>query len=565
MKKISLSNNKKRKVKNLMGSANNLFNEQKVNEAGELCQKALKIDPNHADSFNLLGLISSHLKKYDSAEIFHKKACELMPNNPLYWNNLGALCLTLKRYTEAQNYLNKSLEVEPGYFHALSNMSALLLELKQPEKAYEILQHVLAAQPKSSFIQCLMGEALGQLNLPHKATQYFLKALQLNPNEKNANIKLGQIYLNNGELSKAEEYLRKELYYYPETGACYQALVMSKLHNDQDISKLQRLYKQSNLPLDDRISVIFSLARIKEYEKDYEQSFTYLNQANKLRRDSLQCDLNQHAAYFERLKESFSISFIQNKSRISHSSATPIFILGLPRSGTSLVEQILVSHPSVAGCGELDNLGAITQQICNIANTQTDNKNTWNFDSIQWEEAGQAYLDVLYKLAESKAPFITDKTPLNFQYIGFIHSIFPNAKIIHCHRNRMDNCLSIYKEGFTGTAYNYAYNLEELGAYYLLYEDLMAHWRSVLPDGTMYELEYETLVNHQESETRALLQHCNIEWDNACLSFHQTKRHVNTASTAQVRQPIYKTSIEGWRRYEKQLQPLAKILLGNNE
>ncbi|OIQ01068.1 MAG: hypothetical protein AUK35_00440 [Zetaproteobacteria bacterium CG2_30_46_52] len=552
-----VSNNKKRKVAELMNLANTYFNEQKLNEAGGLCQQALEIDPQNGNAFNTLGLIAVSLKKYTAAESLYQQACQCEPGNALYWNNLGSLCVTLKRFKEAETHFNKSLDLEPGHYHALSNLGALLLQFNRPDIAKLALEQALKKKPNSSLIHNLLGNALAQTNAPDSANVHFKKALKINPKEMNAHYMLGQNYFNEGQFEKAEEHFRQELYYYPETTVCYERLVKMQRYDEKDSSKLENLFQRPGLSIEDKANAAFALARIKELEKDYEASFAFLNQANMLYRSTFTYDITQDAGMFSDFKTFFSDAFMQQIPQHNNPGQTPIFILGLPRSGTSLVEQIIAAHPQVFGCGEVDTLDIIAKQLYQRAKQSTGDQ-ALNFAEIPWSEAAQTYSNALATLTDNTKSYITDKTPANFQYIGFIHAMFPDAKIIHCHRDKMDNGLSLYRETFAGKAYQYAYDLGELGEYYALYEDLMNHWRDVLPVNAIYELTYEKLVQEPKSEILSLLAYCGLDRDEACINFHQTTRLVKTASAVQVRQPIYATSVQGWLRFASQLQPLAQ-------
>ncbi|MCP4023091.1 MAG: sulfotransferase, partial [Desulfobacteraceae bacterium] len=240
------------------------------------------------------------------------------------------------------------------------------------------------------------------------------------------------------------------------------------------------------------------------------------------------------------------------------SNKSPIFILGMPRSGTTLVEQILASHPQVFGAGELTDFSIVARQF-SWEELKKGSDEIVSGKADPFKKAGQDYINRVQKHADGEK-FITDKMPHNFVSIGFIRLFLPNAKVIHCTRDPMDTCFSIFKHLFSGQkTHKYAYNMKELGHYYNLYLDLMEHWKITLP-GYIYEIKYENLVSNQKEETRKLLEFGGLPWEEACLSFHKTKRRVATASAIQVRQPIYKDSIQLWKRYEVQLEDLQKVI-----
>ncbi|MBW2471232.1 MAG: sulfotransferase [Deltaproteobacteria bacterium] len=232
--------------------------------------------------------------------------------------------------------------------------------------------------------------------------------------------------------------------------------------------------------------------------------------------------------------------------------------MGMPRSGTTLIEQIIASHPLVFGAGELLFLPDLVNKICADAAAGKFPECVLGLDMEGFERIGSAYIEKIREYSDS-AQHITDKLPHNFMHVGLINKILPNAKVIHCVRNPLDNCLSIFKTDFMEQLHRYAYDLVETGQYYTLYLGLMAHWEKVMP-GFMYTLKYEDVVSDQQKQIKGILNFCGLPWDEACLNFHKTKRKVVTASLAQVRQPIYKDSVELWKRYEKQLEPLRKVI-----
>ena len=240
----------------------------------------------------------------------------------------------------------------------------------------------------------------------------------------------------------------------------------------------------------------------------------------------------------------------------------PIFIVGMPRSGTTLVEQIIASHPYAYGAGELNTLSEVVKNLCRQKNMGHYPQCISGLDHDDFKRLGSAYLKNLAVYRSKNERCITNKMPHNFLYIGLIKKILPWAKVIHCKRDPMDTCFSIFKKFFTEkNSHPYAYEMNELGRYYNLYSDLMKHWHNLLPD-FVHDIEYEKLVMDQEEQTRKLLAYCGLPWDDACLAFHKTKRRVATASSVQVRQPMYTDSVELWKQHAKQLEPLRRAIYG---
>ncbi|MEJ2452406.1 MAG: sulfotransferase [Gammaproteobacteria bacterium] len=304
------------------------------------------------------------------------------------------------------------------------------------------------------------------------------------------------------------------------------------------------------------MELAFALGKVYADLKLDAQSFEYYRQGNALKRATLDYSIGQDRELFAAIKQTVTSEFLQRHAGTGCDDATPIFIIGMPRSGTTLTEQILASHSQVHGAGELNELKFLIERACE-SHTQEFPQGLLGLNKTELSAIASTYLERLHAYAPG-APRITDKMPHNFLYLGLIHLLFPKAKIIHCLRNPMDNALSIYRALFA-RSHAYAYDLEELGQYYHLYQDLMAHWRELMPGG-FYELRYEDLVSDQETQTRRLLDYCELPWEDACLEFYQTSRVVRTASLAQVRQPMHRNSVEAWRRFERQLQPFVQAL-----
>mgnify|MGYP000291757847 CR=1 FL=1 len=282
--------------------------------------------------------------------------------------------------------------------------------------------------------------------------------------------------------------------------------------------------------------------------------FKFLNKGNKLRKKELNYTFNKDKNLILKIKEAFKVSLHQvKKSPNKKSTLKPIFIVGMPRSGTSLVEQIISSHNKVYGAGELEFLGKI---MASGLKEFIDNKNSFTEKTIV--SIREQYLNSLSSLSASES-FITDKMPLNFRFVGFILSAFPEAKIIHLNRDPMATCWSIYKHYFKSNGNGYAHNYKDLAAYYFLYKDLMVFWNNLYPD-KIYDISYEELTINQEDETRKLLKYCELDWDENCLDFHANTRAVKTTSALQVRQRMYQGSSEAWKKYEIYLQPLIDEL-----
>ena len=310
----------------------------------------------------------------------------------------------------------------------------------------------------------------------------------------------------------------------------------------------------SALAVEQQIELHFALGKASADLAQYERSFEHYRQGNTLKRPRIDYDETATLDMFPHIEEVFSAELIRRTEGLGDPSAVPILIVGMPRSGTTLTEQMLASHPAVHGAGELKWLNQMARQFRGRDVRGFFPEVARTLSAEQLRELGRTYVARLREQSAT-ALRVTDKLPMNFRFAGLIHMMLPNAKIIHTRRHPLDTCLSCFTKNFGG-AINYAYDLGELGRYWRAYDKMMAHWRAVLPEGVMLDVQYEDLVRDFEAQARRIVAFCGLDWDARCLAFHQTVRPVRTASVTQVRQPIYATSIERWRVYEPWLGPL---------
>ncbi len=328
---------------------------------------------------------------------------------------------------------------------------------------------------------------------------------------------------------------------------------------DSELATLEALAQnECELDGEERIKLFFTLGRVYEQLGDYERSFDCLRSANRLKRATLDYDVEREVGFLEQVARAFDRGLLGQLAGAGSPARVPILIVGMPRSGTTLVEQIVASHPAVHGGGELGHLGNLSTTVWMLGDGRTQfPAGVRQLSAAAIGQLGSSYLGRLNELCPT-AERVTDKNPLNFQYLGLARIIVPGARVIHCIREPADTCMSCYALSFR--AVDFAYDLQELGLYYRAYAALMEHWRAVLPAGWMLEVRYEDVVDDPEREARRLIEHCGLDWTDACLAPHQTRRHVETASLAQVRQPVYRESVARWRRYASHLEPLLSAL-----
>jgi tetratricopeptide (TPR) repeat protein len=329
---------------------------------------------------------------------------------------------------------------------------------------------------------------------------------------------------------------------------------------DENLLALEsQLPNAKSLSTDKQISLHYALGKAYDDLKNYDQAFPHFIEGARLKRSKLNYDAKADQARVEHIINLVDKPFFDTLLDAGDPSNVPIFILGMPRSGTTLTEQIIASHPDVYGAGELDDLMAIVQR--QIGNTSTDltfPASLKNLDPDTLSAWGQDYITGLHQQAPN-AKHITDKMPINYMAMGLIPLMLPHAKIIHVKRNPIDTCVSCFTRLFNRHQ-DASYDLNELGQHYASYARLMDHWQQVMPSDSFIEVQYEHIVADIEQQARRLIEFCNLNWDNSCLDFYNTKRSIRTASVTQVRQPIYTSSVERWRHYEAYLQPLLESL-----
>ncbi|NNC57157.1 MAG: sulfotransferase family protein, partial [Woeseiaceae bacterium] len=372
---------------------------------------------------------------------------------------------------------------------------------------------------------------------------------------------LGHVLKTVGKQDEAIASYRECVRHNPNHGETWWSLANLKTFRftDDEIATMQAQLEDEHLPDEQRANFEFALGKAFEDAKDYERAFSYYAQGNDNRRQRENYDPVQTADLHDRFIETFSKEFLEARPGTGNPSNAPILIVGLPRSGSTLIEQILASHPDVEGTHELPDLGRVARSI---GLGREDRKSypaaVATLSDDQLRELGTEYLRRAERHRELGRPRFTDKLPNNFVHVGFLHLILPNARVINARRHPLDSCLGSYKQLFA-RGQPFTYDLYELGEFYLEYQRVMDHWQEVLP-GKVLDVQYEDTVSDLETQVRRILEHCDLPWNDACLKFYETDRAVKTASSEQVRKPIYSSSVQHWRNYEQHLGPLIEVL-----
>jgi tetratricopeptide (TPR) repeat protein len=497
-------------------------------EAVALFERAIAVEPDHADAhFNLANILQGGDRPRDAIP-HYGKVLSLQPRNYEACNNLATVLQKLGRFDEAINLYRLALVINPQFADGYYNLGAALLALDRNEDAIVESEKALSVDPSKALAHNNIGVALQALGRIKEAEQAYQRALQITPREAATHLNLA--------------YLRR-----------FTA-------GDSRLAALEKLAEDMvTLDVGNQISLHFALGKAFSDLGQHESSFLYLRHGNALKRAQLAYNEDETLGQLERIRATFTRELMEQKSGEGDPSDMPVFVVGMPRSGTTLVEQILASHSRVHGAEEIQTFSQAMvriQQRNDLAAEYPDFVSAMSADALR--ALGSDYVALTKSTAPPKER-IVNKLPLNFKYVGLINLALPNARIIHVRRDPLDTCFSCFSLLFTGDQ-SFAYDLGELGRYYRGYASLMEHWHGTLPPGVMIEIQYEDLVTDLAGHARTIIDHCNLPWDDACLAFHETRRPVKTASSVQVREPLYRTSIGRWRHYEAFLRPLIEAL-----
>ncbi len=474
-------------------------------------------------------------------------------------SSLGQLLHKINRNQEALNYLRHAEIIRPNDFNATWNVFIVERALNLLIDAEKSLKKLYKLEPDNILFLLTYGVFSIDTNKPDRARKLYDQAVKLAPNNALAHAKRGSVQKVQGDFSAAELSFRKAIALDASCASAHNGLAFLQKfqeHND-DVKAMEKASQLDTLTDSDRMLLQYAMGKVFDDLSEYDQAFRHLLEANRLNRLTYQYSIPDQKQWFKEHELELGAAFQQRFEGRGLEDASPIFILGMPRSGTSLTEQILASHSSVYGAGEVGYLSLVSDASTAITKQPFPKGiNQVNEDVII--TAASEYIEKISAGVDDSILRITNKLPHNFLRVGLISAIFPKAKIIHCVRNPLDNCLSIFQQYFTA-AHGYGAKLEELGEYYRLYENLMEFWYELLP-GKMHCINYEQLIATPDEQVKALLNYCELPFEEACMTFHKTKRNVNTPSASQVRKPLYKTAVEKWKNYEQQLQPLADIL-----
>jgi tetratricopeptide (TPR) repeat protein len=522
--------------------------------------KALKLDTCNVEALHNRGNALRAQKRYGEAIESYSRAIELQPTNQDAYYNLGLALGDIGQFQDALACFEAALALKPQWAAVHSSRGNALRSLGRSEEALVAIERALALDPASVSAHVNRGHTLKELNRTEAALAAYERAISLDPAAAKAHNSRGDLLNQLGRFGEAERSFETAIALDPAAAGHYVNLALARRFKVDDpmIGQIEALLADTErLGTEDRAKLHYTLGKAYGDIGEATRGFQHHLAGARLKRSVITYDEAATMQLFDAIETVFTAERIASLAGMGDASARPIFILGMPRSGTSLVEQILASHPHVHGAGELAALNRALNPI-ELAHWTTYPDVVERFGASDLMAIAADYLSAIRRI-DANAAHVTDKMPANFLLLGLIHLAFPNATIIHTVRDPIDTCVSCFSILFSEPQ-DYSYDLAELGRYYRRYARLMAHWRAVLPPGRFINVAYEHVVADLETEARRIVAHCGLPWDDACLAFHQAKRVVKTASVAQVRQPIYTGSVGRWKAIEAELGPLMEAL-----
>ncbi|WP_298634031.1 sulfotransferase family protein [uncultured Umboniibacter sp.] len=574
---------------NLLGVAE--LGQGRAESAAKNIEKALRYREADPQAHGNIGLAYRELGQAELAEQHFKRSLSLNGRNPVVLNNLANLLTELQRPGEAIPLFDRALAEAPQYAEAWTNLGSALLMTGQHKEAAiacdralrldaniaqalntraEIARHfanfnqaildyraAIKIHPHYTDAHINLANVLRESEQPKQAQLVLEKVLEFSPNNPQALTSLGVLAEQLGDLTLAAEYFLRAIDEAPNNVMSHYQLAQLKGRRSslEEIEEMKRLWNLDGIPEQERMHLGFGLFKALEQQGEYDEAFSFLAAGNKINAQHNPYDDVQAERYLDSLLSESAACSVNVEDSLKDSPQL-VFVLGMPRSGTTLTEQILASHSDVFGAGEVSYAYDVARDVENLTGA-TYPAGVQSLKADQLSSLAKAYL-VRFSEEALANKVIVDKTPLNFQYIGLLARIFPSAKFINCIREPMDNCFSIFKLPF-GDSQSYAHSLQSLGQYYRRYEHLMAGWQQQFP-GRVYACEYEATVADLETQAKHLLDFIDLEFEAEVLDFHASKRLVRTPSASQVRQPIYQSSVAAWKRYSEQLAPLKQAL-----
>ena len=575
-----------------------LLNKGQPEEAAKILETATRLDPQLDNAFFNLGKSLAMLGKGKEADVAFEKSFALNPerkklalaaehqeagrgkeaehlyrevvrDNPTNVDALrllGRLALQTERIYEAERLLRRAVANAPDFVLAQLDLGRALKEQSRVEEAIEQFRLVIELESDNVPARYMLAATLTLAAQTYEAVKVYQRVLELRPDHSGAMLGLGHTLKTVGRQEEAIEAYRDCIRHRPQNGETWWSIANLKTYQltDEDIRQMESTLPDGDGPGQDIteqsiINILFSLAKAFEDRGEFDRSWDYYYEGNSRQRVLENYDPVRSEVMHGGIIEVFSQEFLARNTGLGHPSKEPIFVVGLPRSGSTLIEQILASHSQVEGTSELPYAGLVATSLNrNRADGVNYPQAVLELGEEHFKRLGQDYLDFAQIHRTEGKPVFIDKMPNNFPTIGFLHLILPNAKIIDARRYPLDSCLSCYRQLFA-RGQTFTYDLTEIGEYFVQYQHLMDHWHEVLP-GRCLTVQYEEVVTDFENQVRRLLEYCELPFEEACINFFETERPVRTASSEQVRQPVYSKSVNFWRNHEANLEELIEVL-----
>ena len=535
-----------------------LLTNGQINEALKIVEALIKKSPNVPLLYNIRGVCYQTIRELGNAIDDFSQATILKSDYAEAYCNLGVTYQEKGDLVSAVNAYKNAIDNDNNYPTAHNNLGKIFLASGEIDSSIEHLECAITLKSDFADAHNNLGSAFLRINKLNDAIKSYKKAIALKPDFAVANNNLGIAYLRTGDPKLASKFFENAITITPGYATAHHNLSGVKVYKEKDkqVSLIESLLIENNLSQKERIYLNFALAKAYEDLGNHEELFKHLNEGNRIRKKEMSNSIADSEEHNELIKLFFNSNNINNIKLTYRDSLPirPIFIVGMPRSGTSLVEQIISSHHEVYGAGEVNNFHNI---IMPIIEKHVVNEN-YNLKNDEFALIRKQYSNSLERFYANEK-VITDKWILNFKTIGFILSAFPESKIVHLKRDARATCWSIYKHYFSDEGNRWAYDYQDLARFYKSYVGLMDYWHNLFP-GKIYDISYEDLTSDQEKETRNLLRYCDLDWDENCLNFYTNTRAVKTASAVQVRNKMYQGSSDVWRQYSEHLKPLLDAL-----
>lgn len=553
-----LSNNLKRQIRQLVDQAAHAYMAQNFGMCESLCKHIESLQPGHADVANMRGGMRIASGRPDEAYVFFRRAVQSAPQRADIRINLGFALLEIGQADAALLHYQQAIKLKPGEQQALLGACRALQALGRHAEAGAYLRRARQLPVVTAEDRLMLAIAFRDLGHTDEALDVFADLLRRFPGHLRGQYEKAVTEMQTGDRRAAQSSLQRLLAMRPDHApslALLAELSPPCTAHDPLMGTIKQALQSAAEGSAGRVDLHVALGKCLQSLNDYDAAFEQFRMANHLRAEHSAYDADAELAHLKELAESFTARVFANRGDVE--ADAPLFIVGMPRCGSTLTEQILAAHPECSGRGESSLFENVLAGL--YAGKSLTLDELTHFSPAQWAEVGRLYVDRL--LASGPvSKRITDKSLSNIRMLGAIHCALPRARMIHVRRHPLDTCLSIFTSHLSGSTYDYGLRLESLGKYYRQYLALMDHWRAVLPSEVLHEMNYEDLVGRQEQETRRLLAFCGLEWSDLCLQFQSAGHRVETASIMQVRQAMYSRSVGRWRRYAKQLQPLIDIL-----